>query len=238
MPSCLSVGSRLLSHSGAFSGLRTVPSGGTALTSSRGSRPRRNHRPSPRITVTIAAPMMESGPPADEKQPVRPSDPGVLQVLANEHWSLLATRSLTYSESLSRVSMFLSVLAGAVIALALVAQADRFGQTFVLIAILVLSVVLFIGVATVVRLEVLNHDDLRWVMGMNRIRHAYLERHPELEPYFVTTKHDDFIGVSTTLGYERTPTRGIGQLAHGVQTLPGMVGVVAAVIAGALVALI
>ena len=133
-------------------------------------------------------------------------------------------RSLTYSESLSRVSMFLSVLAGAVIALALVAQADRFGQTFVLIAILVLSVVLFIGVATVVRLEVLNHDDLRWVMGMNRIRHAYLERHPELEPYFVTTKHDDFIGVSTTLGYERTPTRGIGQLAHGMQTLPVVVG--------------
>src|SRR5438093_728043 len=123
MPSCLSVGSRLLSRSGAFSGLRTAPSGGTALTSSRGSRPRRNHRPSPRITVTIAAPMMESGPPADEKQPVRPSDPGVLQVLANEHWSLLATRSLTYNESLSRVSMFLSVLSGAVIALAVVAGA-------------------------------------------------------------------------------------------------------------------
>jgi len=182
--------------------------------------------------------MIASEPPGEQRQPQLPEDAGALQVLATEHWSLLAMRSLTYSESLSRVSMFLSVLAGAVIALALVAQADRFGQTFVLIAILVLSVVLFIGVATVVRLEVLNHDDLRWVMGMNRIRHAYLERHPELEPYFVTTKHDDFIGVSTTLGYERTPTRGIGQLAHGVQTLPGMVGVVAAVIAGALVALI
>jgi len=50
-----------------------------------------------------------------------------MQILATEHWSLLASRSLTYSESLSRVTMFLSVLSGAVIALALVAQADRFG---------------------------------------------------------------------------------------------------------------
>jgi len=182
--------------------------------------------------------MGEAGPIGGERQPQLPGDAGELQVLATEHWSLLAMRSLTYSESLSRVSMFLSVLAGAVIALALVAQADRFGQTFVLIAILVLSVVLFVGVATVVRLEVLNHDDLRWVMGMNRIRHAYLDRHPDLEQYFVTTKHDDFPGVALTLGFQRTPTRGLGQVAHGVQTLPGMVAVVAAVVAGALVALI
>jgi len=183
--------------------------------------------------------MIETGPSsAEAKQPPRLDDSAALQVLATEHWSLLAMRSLTYGESLSRVSMFLSVLAGAVIALALVAQADRFGPTFVLIAILVLSVVLFIGVTTVVRLEILNHDDLRWVIGMNRIRHAYLERHPDLEQYFVTTKHDDFTGVSRTLGFERTPTRGIGQLAHGVQTLPGTVAVVAAVVAGALVALI
>jgi hypothetical protein len=182
--------------------------------------------------------MFEGGPTGEERQPQPRQDAGELQVLATEHWSLLAMRSLTYSESLSRVSMFLSVLAGAVIALALVAQADRFGQTFVLIAILVLSVVLFVGVATVVRLEVLNHDDLRWVMGMNRIRHAYLERHPGLEHYFVTTKHDDFPGVSATLGFERTPTRGLKQLAHGVQTLPGMVAVIAAVVAGALAALV
>ena len=182
--------------------------------------------------------MMEPGPPADEKQPVRPQDPGELQVLANEHWSLLATRSLTYSEALSRVSMFLSVLSGAVIALALVAQADHFGDTFTVVAILILAVVLFVGAATVARLEVLNRDDLRWVKGMNRIRHGYLDLHPRAEPYFVTTQHDDFRGISLTLGFESTPTRGIGQIAHGVQTMPGMVAVITAVVAGALGALI
>src|SRR6202521_2859632 len=57
-----------------------------------------------------------------------------LQILATEHWSLLATRSLAYTESFSRVSMFFSVLSGAIIALALIAQAGRFGKTLSLTA--------------------------------------------------------------------------------------------------------
>jgi hypothetical protein len=52
-----------------------------------------------------------------------------MQILSTEHWSLLATRSLTYSESFSRVALFVSVLSGAMIAIALIAQADRFGRT-------------------------------------------------------------------------------------------------------------
>src|SRR5260221_2422641 len=110
-----------------------------------------------------------------------PSAAAKLQILATEHWSLLATRSLTYTESLGRVNVFLAVLSGAVIALALVAQADHFGATFMAIAILTLLVVLFTGIATVARLMHLNRDDYRWVVGMNRLRHAYLELHPELE---------------------------------------------------------
>ena len=70
-----------------------------------------------------------------------------IQILATEHWSLLATRSLTYTESFSRVSMFFSVLSGAVISLALIAQAGRFGQVFLIAAILLLSTVLFVGFA-------------------------------------------------------------------------------------------
>src|SRR5258705_13810532 len=101
-----------------------------------------------------------------------------LQVLATEHWSLLATRSLTYTESLARVTIFLGVLSGAGIILALVAQADHFGPAFSAIAIFVLSVVLFAGVATISRLNMLNRDDYRWVVGMNRLRNAYLEMHP------------------------------------------------------------
>ena len=44
----------------------------------------------------------------------RPPEPatGRLQILATEHWSLLATRSLTYTESLGRVNVFLAVQIG------------------------------------------------------------------------------------------------------------------------------
>jgi hypothetical protein len=80
-----------------------------------------------------------------------PATASKLQILATEHWSLLATRSLTYTESLGRVNMFLTILSGAVIALALVAQADRFGPAFISITIFMLSVVFVVGVFTVDR---------------------------------------------------------------------------------------
>src|SRR5438874_1106094 len=79
-----------------------------------------------------------------EVPPLRPQSEA-LQILATEHWSLLATRSLTYQESLGRVSMFLTVLSGAVISLALVAQADRFGPTFISVAIFMLTIVFFVS---------------------------------------------------------------------------------------------
>ena len=161
-----------------------------------------------------------------------------LQILATEHWSLLATRSLTYTESFGRVNMFLAILSGAVIALALVAQADRFGPTFVAVAIFMLSVVLFAGVATVARLMMLNRDDFRWVIGMNRLRRAYLDLHPELEPHFVTSPYDDLPGALQTLGIDMTAGQRLGSLLHGLQTLPGMLSVIVAAVAGAIGALV
>lgn len=161
-----------------------------------------------------------------------------LQILATEHWSLLATRALTYSESLGRVNMFLGILSGAVIALALVAQADHFGAAFISIAIFMLAVVLVTGVFTVARLMALNRDDFRWVLAMNRIRNAYLDLHPELEPHFTTSSYDDLPGALQTLGIERTGADRLGSVFHGLQTLPGMLSVIVASVAGAIGGLI
>ena len=161
-----------------------------------------------------------------------------VQILATEHWSLLATRSLTYTEALSRVTIFLAILSGAVIALALVAQADRFGPAFIAIAIPMLAVVLFAGVATVSRLNALNRDDYRWVIAMNRLRHAYLELHPDLESSFTTSPYDDLRGALQTLGIDdATAGRGLGSALHVFQTLPGMLTLVVAGVAGAIGAL-
>src|SRR5438067_12730194 len=146
--------------------------------------------------------------------PPPPAQSEALQILATEHWSLLATRALTYQESLGRVNMFLGILSGAVIALALVAQADHFGTAFISIAIFMLSVVLVVGIFTVARLMSLNRDDFRWVIGMNRLRNAYLDLHPELAANFMTSPYDDLFGALHTLGIDVRGADRLGSMFH------------------------
>jgi hypothetical protein len=157
-----------------------------------------------------------------------------LQILSTEHWSLLATRSLTWNESFSRSSIFLTTLSGTIIALALAAQATSFGQGFVAFALVVLPVTFFIGLTTFVRLVAVNREDFLWVQGMNRIRHAYIELAPDLEPYLVAEWHDDEAGVMTTLG---APHGTHGWYHHVIATTPGVVGVVDAVVGASVAAL-
>ena len=169
-----------------------------------------------------------------EERPPAPSQSEALQILATEHWSLLATRALIYQESFGRVNMFLAILSGAVIALALIAQADRFGPTFMAVAIFMLAVVFFVGIATIRRLMMLNRDDYHMVVGMNRLRHGYFDLHPELEPYFMTSPFDDLPGALRTLGISAETRQGLGTVFHGFVTLPGMVGVIVSSIGGAI----
>jgi hypothetical protein len=157
-----------------------------------------------------------------------------LQILTTEHWSLLSTRSLSWNEAFSRASMFLSVLSGAVVALALVAQATAFGDGFVTFALLILPVVLFAGVASFARLVAINHEDVAWVVGMNMLRHAYLEVAPELRGYFITGSNDDEAGVMATYG----ATPGPGSFVHEFVTTPGMLAVINSVVAGILVGIV
>ncbi len=166
-----------------------------------------------------------------------PATAARLQILATEHWSLLATRALTYNESLSRVTIFLTILSGAMIALALVAQVSHFGPAFIAIAIPLLSVVVFTGVSTIGRLMQLNGDDYRWVIGMNRLRRAYIDLHPELEPYFITSPYDDLSGALRTIGYRAATGRRVGSVFHALQVLPGMLSVIVAAVVGAIGAL-
>ena len=169
----------------------------------------------------------------EERQPPTRSQSETLQILATEHWSLLATRSLIYQESLGRVNMFLGILSGAVIALALVAQASHFSSAFYAVAVFMLAVVFFTGVATIRRLMMLNRDDYHMVIGMNRLRHGYFDMHPELEPYFITGPHDDLPGALRTLGIDAATGQGVGSFFHAFVTLPGMVGVIVASVGAA-----
>jgi hypothetical protein len=174
----------------------------------------------PAMRADGAAPLADTGNPLD--------DPRALQILSTEHWSLLATRSLSWSESFSRAGLFLSVVSATAVALALVGQATSFGPQFVAFALVMLPVALFVGLATYTRLDEVNTEDMMWVAGMNRIRHAYLEIGPGLAPYFITGSTDDPAGVETSFGIHRPGS----VFAHWVVTMPGMVAVLDGVLAG------
>jgi hypothetical protein len=170
-------------------------------------------------------------PPLSDRSGV--TDAVRTQILATEHWSLLATRSMTWNEIFTRASMFVTVLSAAVVALALVAQITHFGPRLHLLALLLLSVVLLVGLATFIRLGEANTDDIGLVIAMNRLRHAYLELAPELQPYFTTGHHDDHAGIlkSYGLGYHLTVSRVLGGT-------PALVGAIDAVLVGVIAALL
>jgi hypothetical protein len=156
-----------------------------------------------------------------------------VQILATEHWSLLATRSMTWNEVFSRASMFITVLSAAVVALALVAQATSFGPAFRIFALLTLPIVLLVGLATVIRLGDANTEDFRLMVGMNRLRHAYLELAPELEPYMVTSSHDDEASVMQSYGIHHSL-----RASRVIAGTPTLVGVINTVVAGVFAALV
>jgi hypothetical protein len=155
------------------------------------------------------------------------------QFLATEHWSLLATRSMTWNEIFSRTGTYLTVLSATVIALSLVANATGFGQDFRTFALLILPVVLLVGLGTYFRLIEADIEDAWLVIGMNRLRHAYLELAPELEPYFVASHHDDEPGLLQTYAFRSR----VG-LTHWLSGSPVIVGIIDAVVTGVLTAVV
>ena len=124
--------------------------------------------------------------------------PHAAQLLGTEHWSLIAARSLIWNEAQSRATVFLSVLSASTIALALLADATGFGSQTTTLALVVLPVVLFLGIAAHGRLVEINREEVELSLAMNRLRHAYLTIAPALKPYFTTGHHDDEQGLAAS----------------------------------------
>jgi hypothetical protein len=179
-----------------------------------------------------------SATPAEARPAARGAAPGadpadvarLAQLLATEHWSLLATRSMSWNEAFSRTSMFLSTLSAAVVALALAGPAMAFGGAFPLFALIVLSVTLFLGIATYVRLIQVNNEDLYWVTGMNLLRGEYARLSPGIERSFVTGFSLDTEGMARSYGAFDVTSR--PSFLHALVTTPSVVGVISSAIAG------
>ena len=165
-------------------------------------------------------------------------DPRALQILSTEHWSLLAGRSLAYNEAFSRAGMFLTFLSATLIVIGFLIGSQGLSPAVVPVAAVLLLADLYIGTATVGRLIDASSEELHAVRGMNRIRHAYREMVPGLEPYFVTSFHDDARGVLAAYGDVTASDTVLSNIVHGLTTMVGMVATVVAMIIGALAALV
>ncbi len=163
-------------------------------------------------------------------------DPRAVQILATEHWSLLASRSLAYNEAFTRGGMFLAFLSMSFVALALLAQAMSFDDQFLSVAAILLAFDLVIGVTTYGRINGANVDDLRAVYGMARIRHGYTEIAPVVAPYFTSATHDDMASVVTAYG--SPSSTGVGLLLYGLTTSGGMIALITSMVGGVLAAVL
>jgi hypothetical protein len=179
---------------------------------------------------TAGTPALEPSAPATGAL----ADPRALQILTTEHWGLLTTRSLTYTDAFSRAGMFLSTLSGAIVALALVAQASTFGEGFIVFGLVILPFVLFIGLTTYVRLGQVSSEELLAVQAMNRLRHGYFEMVPGIDAYFASAGYDDVDSIFKTLtfGAPLDTSSPVRNLLHGFVTTPGMVAVIDSLLAG------
>ena len=193
-------------------------------------------RPAPTTPDSAAA-----GPTtAAETHAALPTDPGDLgrraQLLSTEHWSLLAARSMSWNEAFSRTGMFLSTLSAATVALALAGPAMSFGSAFPLFALVVLSVTLFLGLATYVRLVQVNNEDLYWVAGMNIIREAYTKLSPGIEDDFITGHGLGADAMART--FAAVDVTSTVSPWHMLITTPAVVAVISSAIAGVMGGLI
>jgi hypothetical protein len=147
---------------------------------------------------------------------------------------MLGTRSLLWNEAIGRTTIFLSVLSAAIVALALLANATGFGPQTTTLALVLLPVVFFLGIATHSRVLEINQAEVELVLAMNRLRHAYLEIAPALEPYFTTGHHDDEQGLAASYGLHGG---GLGRWRRFLATTPTVIGTVDAALAAAIVVL-
>jgi hypothetical protein len=178
--------------------------------------------------------LVVTGASADGTTPAM-APPGVrAQILATEHWSLLASRSMIWSEVMSRITIHLTIASASLVVLALFAQASGFGGAFRVMSIGLAAAVLVMGTLTQARVVNASIDDSSAILGMNRLRAGYLDIDPSLAPYFVTSAHDDQQGLMDTylMGWPRST------FSHVVASTSLFLTVVNAGVAGTLGALV
>lgn len=144
------------------------------------------------------------------------------QLLATEHWSLLASRSTTQSEILSRMTIFLTLVSAGLVTLGLLGQTGDGDRDLGWTVAGVLAFLFVLGIMTQFRVINAMTEDLMYVAAMNRLRGAYVELDPEVGRNLMASTFDDDPGIETTyffFGSRRDRSQVFASLGIFVQTI-------------------
>ncbi len=155
----------------------------------------------------------------------------LVSIMTTEHYNLQTGRAMTISEANGRSSLFVGAVSSGLVALAFVGQISHLGTAFFVFSLVVLPTLLFMGLITFERVLQSGSADFMYAIGINRIRHLYLEYAPQMQPYFILSAHDDREG---TLGQEAMHT----SWWQVFLSTAGMVAVINSVLVGSFVGLL
>lgn len=154
------------------------------------------------------APGGEVLPTADAAEPAEPAESDAVlarraQMLATEHWGLLAARGTAQSEVLTRITIFLTLVSAGLVTIGLLGQATQFAGWFTGAALAILGFLALLGLMTQMRVANVSEEDLMYVVAMNRLRGAYVDLDPPIEKYFLAATADDMAGSQLTYSFLR-----------------------------------
>jgi hypothetical protein len=177
-----------------------------------------------------------AAPAATEAKPTPEEQRAVAEVLAGEYGLLTAALGAAWSASLTRTSLFLFSLSASGVALGFAAQGGV--GTFRLLVLIVTPLLLFLGIATFIRVVQVQRESVIYITGMNRIRHFFAENAPAARPYLVLPIYDDEKALYRSIGtgMSRRPPR--NRIVYLLVQTQGIVGVVTAAVAAAFVGLL
>ena len=157
------------------------------------------------------------------------------QILATEHWSLLATRSQTWAEVMGRITAQFTFASASLVVLALTQQALGSTSSFRLLAAWLGVSVLVTGTLTALRVRNASQEDLMLVAAMNRLRAAYVEIDRSVRDHLMTGWTHDPAGIRRTyaMGVRRS---GLSHFLASAYVFAATVNVIVAAGLGAILA--
>ena len=145
----------------------------------------------------------------------------ILQFMTTEHLALQTASSATIAEANGRSALFLSSVSSAVVALAFIGQVSGMGEPFFLFGLVLFPSLFFLGIFTFARVVQIMIADVVNAVGINRIRHYYVELAPEVSRYFVHSIQELIIRTTSILlipfDIPLSPTYNLHGLRHSRQ---------------------